>query len=624
MTRALIRCEGAILDTTYPYDSSEYEDLPISRLGPDPNLNLQIDSIAHVILRDIQERLRDFVRIAAYIYVADTSVRRGGPADVYGTAWARDLNFVIPVAEPDFWNREDVQQHLCETLSFLTGDRYAFQFTLATVEARQLLLTFDDALPPFPESDLVILFSGGTDSLAAVLLALAEENRHPLIVSHRPMPLIDSRQKNLAALVRSRFENWPLPHVSVWVSRRGKEAVENSQRSRSFLYLALGVAIAHELSIDLIRLADNGIVSINLPKTPQAVGSMLSRSTHPKFIYRFGALSELVLGKPLRIENPLFFLTRADVVRVLERYRCAELLQETVSCHKPRITKVKPHCGVCSQCVDRRFGTLAAGLEEHDLVERYEQDIFVQSLKKGNDRAQAESYVRFAYRIEQLSDEGVFREFPQLYECILPTDLDAPRTAERLVDLLKRHAREVVKVMETQIVAHAGNLVRGTLAEHCLIRLVATGDHLKDPRDKYARKVAEKLRRGIPAFFQQRKPDNEREVQNAASGIFIAMEEELDREAPLLPFAGISTKPDFSHPPETLHRDWFFIDMKYVKTRQRLNQIVTEITSRRQIYVQQGACVLFGVHDPDRHILNDELFIRDHEIAGKVWVAVIR
>lgn len=624
MTRALIRSEGAALDTRYPYDPFDYKKLELSCLGPDPNVNLQIENITHLILRDMQERARDLVRIAAYIYVADTSIKRGGPADVYGMGWARDLDFVIPVAEPDFWNQQSVQEQLQETLSFLTGDRYTFHFTAAAVEDRQLFLKFDEALPPFPESDVVILFSGGADSLVAVVSALAEEHLQPLIVSHRSIALIDSRQKNLAVLVRERFPDWPLPHVSVWVSRRGKEAVENSQRSRSFLYLALGAATAYELEIDVVRIADNGIVSLNLPKTPQAVGSMLSRSTHPKFIDLFGRLTDLVLDGPPRIENPFLFLTRAEVERILERYRCSDLLQETVSCHHPRKAKVTPHCAVCSQCVDRRFGSLAAGLEDHDLVERYERDIFTEPLKEGNDRTHAESYVRFAKRIQELSDDGVFIEFPELHDCILPTDLNASHTAQQLVDLLKRHAREVHTVMASQITAHAEDLIQGALPEDCLIRLVAAGDHLKDPRTKYARRVGEMLCSAVPSIFQARRPSNERELQNAVEGLFAAIRQDLDRELPLLPFAGISTKPDFSQPPEALHRDWFFIEMKYVKTRQRLNKIVTAITSRRQIYVEQGACVLFGVYDPERYISNDEVFIRDLEIEGKAWVAVIR
>ena len=67
-----------------------------------------------------------------------------------------------------------------------------------------------------------------------------------------------------------------------------------------------------------------------------------------------------------------------------------------------------PHCGIRSQCVDRRFGSLAAGLEEHDLVEKYGVDIFLDSLDEGDPRTQAESHIRFAIEIHSSSDDDLF------------------------------------------------------------------------------------------------------------------------------------------------------------------------------------------------------------------------
>lgn len=85
---------------------------------------------------------------------------------------------------------------------------------------------------------------------------------------------------------------------------------------------------------------------------------------------------------------------------------------------------------------------------------------------------------------------------------------------------------------------------------------------------------------------------------------------ELDREVPLLPFAGISTKPDFSKQQVSAFADWLFIEMKYAKTKQRVNGIITELTSRIYIYQQQGAYALFCVYDPHGY-LRDEKTITD-------------
>src|SRR5205085_3697319 len=101
-------------------------------------------------------------------------------------------------------------------------------------------------------------------------------------------------------------------------------------------------------------------------------------------------------GPPV-VSNPLWRRTRAEVLEVLKAARCEQLLQETVSCsHTRGLPTAMLQCGYCSQCVDRRFGAIAAGLEKHDLAERYALDIFRDMLPEGEQRTVAESFVRFA------------------------------------------------------------------------------------------------------------------------------------------------------------------------------------------------------------------------------------
>src|SRR5882724_1862407 len=122
----------------------------------------------------------------------------------------------------------------------------------------------------------------------------------------------------------------------------------------------------------------------------------------------------------LLIHNTLLFKTKKEVLGIIAASGYPELLQETVSCaHTEGKTKQQPHCGVCSQCIDRRFATEAAGLVEHDLSSRYEIDIFEHAIEKPADQLQAESYVRFAQRLEGISTASEFLEaFPDLYDCL--------------------------------------------------------------------------------------------------------------------------------------------------------------------------------------------------------------
>ena len=42
--------------------------------------------------------------------------------------WGRDLAFVIPVREPDFWNSSEVTDLIVDVLTFLSNDKYSFTF----------------------------------------------------------------------------------------------------------------------------------------------------------------------------------------------------------------------------------------------------------------------------------------------------------------------------------------------------------------------------------------------------------------------------------------------------------------------------------------------------------------
>ena len=181
------------------------------------------------------------------------------------------------------------------------------------------------------------------------------------------------RQKRLAQELRRHFEDWEFPQIGVWIHRKGGDAVDTNQRARSFLFASLGTAIAAELKLRQVLLADNGVISLNLPINAGVVGAQASRTTHPKFIRLFNDFLKLLPISEVTLTNPLWARTRAEVLAVLKNKGIPELLQETNSCsHARGRPLVKPHCGVCLQCVDRRFRLrVAAGLQDHDLAEKY-------------------------------------------------------------------------------------------------------------------------------------------------------------------------------------------------------------------------------------------------------------
>ena len=623
MKSALIECDGAEVPSEFASVSWD-ECKAISHRGRNPNLKLSLQNLSHALTATIDSFAADLVRIAAYVYAADQSVRRGGPKDIYGKHWKRHFGMVVPVSDPGLWNRSDVRQQLEETLSFLSEDQWQFAFTQAEPDTQQLALDFPSAAQLLGSPDSVVLFSGGADSLCATVEAVTENGLHPVLVSHSPASPIFGRQKGLAQELRRHFEDWAFPQIGVRIHRKGGDAVDTNQRTRSFLFASLGAAIAATLNLGQVLLADNGVISLNLPINAGIVGAQASRTTHPKFLRLLNDFLELLPLSDVTVTNPLWSRTRGEILTILKDNGIPELLQETNSCSHPRVrTKAHPHCGICLQCVDRRFASESAGLQEHDLAERYGLDIFTDELPEGEARTVAQSYVRLALNIRSKTPEDLFVEFPQLYDCIDIVESQADHVAERLVNLLERHAVQTIKVTERQFRKHTEDLIDGSLPAMCLVRLVASGRHREDPRLSVIQSLADALRRGLPPIFQERQPCGERDVQHAVEGIIRSSNERLYREIPVLPFAGVSTKPDFANLPDE-GKGWLFIEMKYPSKRSRVNSIVTGITSRQLVYTRQGAFVLFVVYDPGRHIVNDDQFKTDCGGMDGVWIEVVR
>ena len=101
----------------------------------------------------------------------------------------------------------------------------------------------------------------------------------------------------------------------------------------------------------------------------------------------------------MKIDNPYAWLTKTDVVARLRHHGGADLIAKTTSCSRVRDrTKAHPHCGRCSQCLDRRFAVLAADVAEHDPVDKYEVELFLDPRQDPRDRTMAWDWYRHAVR----------------------------------------------------------------------------------------------------------------------------------------------------------------------------------------------------------------------------------
>jgi len=459
--------------------------VPLSLWGNDSNVMLKVGDISQKMVANIAPALIDLLEIATYVYCADQATTRGGGSSrEYGAKWRRQFQFHIPVREPDLWSSKPVRTALCDTLGFLSDDEYEFTFKkLAKPEPVDQYLDFGDGGATGFQAEEVILFSGGLDSLGGAIQEAIADKRSIALVSHRSSPKIDSRQRALLEDLKKHIPSKQPFHVPVWINKDKALGREYTQRTRSFLYASLGAIVARIFDLQRIRFYENGVVSINLPISPQVVGGRATRTTHPQVLNGFSEIFSAIFQKPFAVENPFRWMTKAEVVKSIRDRGCGDLIKHTVSCtHVWEMTNLKTHCGTCSQCIDRRFGTLAAGCpDSEDPEEMYEVDLLRGERPLGDSRTMVESYVGMAKRVRIMSDIAFFTEFGEVHRVTRHIQgMNVDDAATRILALYKRHATEVGDVITKGIQGHAQDITDGKLASTSLL-ILALPDEYKRP-----------------------------------------------------------------------------------------------------------------------------------------------
>ena len=309
---------GDVSTGSLPFDDSK--PVRFHLWGPHENVSLHISDIRSHLLQDIPSRFHDLVEIATYVYCADQAVTRGGNGvRDFGANWRRRLFFRIPVRNPDLWNESEMQRQLIDTLSFLSEDEYHFEFTKLTSQpAMQQYLNLGLEAP-----EEVVLFSGGLDSLGGAIQEAVVDQRKVALVTHQPTQKLSRRHGKLKELLAQSAANAPL-HIPVIINKAQSMGREYTQRSRSFLYAALGATVAQMFGLSRIRFYENGIISFNLPVSAQVVGARATRTTHPQVINGFAKIFSIVAEKQFRVENPFLWKTKAEVVKGIVDAGCAE------------------------------------------------------------------------------------------------------------------------------------------------------------------------------------------------------------------------------------------------------------------------------------------------------------
>ena len=449
---------------------SRWRALSLDLHGSRQNVALQVGAITKAMAANLPDVLVDLLEIAAYVFAADQAIARG-EATNDGQSWRRRFEFQIPVRTPERWSEPDVKEALIQVLSFLSDDEYTFRFT--KIEAPPSVQLYFEGIGPGFDAEEIVLFSGGLDSLAGAIQESIIDRKRVALVSHdsasKRSPMIAELAGDLAAAAPERA----IRHIPVIATKSAQPVREYTQRTRSFLFAALATSVASMFGRDRIRFYENGVTSLNLPIAAQVVGGRATRTTHPLTIERLQRLLSLLLDRPFGVEAPFLWKTKTDIVRLISEQGLAKLVARSVSCSKViEATTIHTHCGRCSQCIDRRFATIAAGLSDtEDPAEMYKVELFTGARTFGEDRTMIESFVRRAERLRSIHEIDFLVEYPEASRALLHVGLDSEEAGRRIFDLHRRHGEDVVIALAEAHKRFAAEFQRGTLPNSCLLVL---------------------------------------------------------------------------------------------------------------------------------------------------------
>lgn len=289
----------------------------------------------------------DFLTIALSAIVADAATLRRASPD----GWTRELDLDLALNQPDLW-REHLGL-LTDALRFLTTDIWGIEVT-ATAEIPYMAPKTVSA----PDTDCVALLSGGLDSLIGGI-DLNGQGRAPFFVS-QTVRGDAAKQTQFADRIDAALTTIHLNHSANTADLVGGE--ETSQRIRSLIFIAYAVLAASTLDtpegkpVDVF-VNENGLISINPALTPMRVGSLSTRTAHPRFL---GLLQQLftAVGLNVRLVNPYRLQTKGQMlVGCHDQDLLEELAHTSTSCGRFQRYNYR-HCGRCLPCQVRRAAFL--------------------------------------------------------------------------------------------------------------------------------------------------------------------------------------------------------------------------------------------------------------------------
>jgi hypothetical protein len=182
---------------------------------------------------------RDLIRIATAVLDVDRLSPRRLAATrgiVRDLTWQRAIRIRIALEDPSRW--QSAAPTLQKLLNFMTDDVWAFCFEGTPRVATQQVLFHSDEDPPTN----VALFSGGLDSAAGLYARSVAQGGRYVAVSACGSDVRGKAQADALGRLRTLGVscNWVKLVHQLHMTRRSRNQMEASQRSRGLLFLAMG------------------------------------------------------------------------------------------------------------------------------------------------------------------------------------------------------------------------------------------------------------------------------------------------------------------------------------------------------------------------------------------------
>lgn len=593
------------------YDPDSYEQ----------NISIELPHFIKTVNCHFPKRIKDLLEIAGYVYAADRLTKRGTPTNLEYHSWARSFHFNIKVRDESFWNDKKVKDKLNIALSFISGDKnYEFSFEKGGKDIGQLnMFDIEGINLDKKENSSVALFSGGLDSLAGVLELLETSNKNLILISHRSNnPGITQIQEGVFKLLYEDYKD-RIQYFPFYCNLKGERAVEETQRTRIFLYTAIAFALSSIASEDEILVYENGMTSINFYKRQDLINARASRTTHPKALKFLEDFYSIIGEKKKHIRHPFLFNSKTDIFLKIKQYNKTRYLNSTISCTKTFKSfdnnSQATHCGGCSQCIDRRFAAFASNCEDEDVI--YDIDISKDVINNQESKSHLFDYIKLVSDFNTTTSLN----FPHIYLDILFNIIpfiDGNRNTHKISEiynLTQKHTNQVLSAI--QRIKLLDNPLKEK-KENTIHSYIDNREYLKPPIDRLTDKICAKLQIAIPEAYEHEKPTHENALNDLINALLRSESNDYEREFPYFKFSISKTIPDHSFAEIDL-----LIEAKYLRKKTAKSAITDGIAADITKYPEDKH-KLFVVYDPERRISNDIGFKRDFENKPNCTIQIIR